>query len=270
MASASISREERIGLGIAAAAHIAVVAVLLVQDAPAPVVEEPERIVVSLADDVGLTSTSPNPVDSARMAEAPIFSELPLPPMMQPPPIPQPRSVPDAQPSVSPRTTTTTTTRRTPTPRPTAAPTPTPRPTSRATSSPNRGGSRRVGSDFLGGSGASETGSEGSPGATVGPREQAAIGAAIKRQLRPHWQAPQGVDAELLSTTVRFRLNRDGSLSGAPSCVGQSGVNDNNAPQKDVHCERAVRAVRAASPFNLPEQFYDGWKTVTSTFDRRL
>ena len=69
---------------------------------------------------------------------------------------------------------------------------------------------------------------------------------------------------------MRFRLNRDGSLSGAPSCVGQSGVNDNNAPQKDVHCERAVRAVRAASPFNLPEQFYDGWKTVTSTFDRRL
>ena len=268
MAGARISREERIGLGIAAAAHIAVVAVLLVQDSPAPVVEKPERIVVSLAEDVGLTSTSPNPVESARMAEAPTYSELPLPPMMQPPPIPQPRTVSEVQPSVSPRTTTTT--RRTPTPRPTAAPAPTPRPPSRATSAPPQSGSRRVGSDFLGGSGASETGSEGSPGATVGPREQAAIGAAIQRQLRPHWQAPQGVDAELLSTTVRFRLNRDGSLSGSPSCVGESGVNDNNAPQKDVHCERAVRAVRAASPFNLPEQFYDGWKTVTSTFDRRL
>ena len=274
MAIATLTREEKVGLGVAAAAHVAIVAVLLYQGAtaPEPVVQEPERMVVSLAEDVGLTSTAPNPVDSARMAEAPEFAPTtppPLPQIFDPPsePVTQP---PRVQPSVSPRTS-----RARTTPTPTPAPRPSPRATQRSTPAPapsptQRAAASRVGSDFLGGSGASESGDAGTPAATAGPREQAAIGAAIQRQLRPHWQAPNGVDAELLVTNVRFRLNRDGSLSGSPSCVSQTGVNDANNAQKDVHCERAVRAVRAAAPFNLPEQFYDAWRTVTSRFDRRL
>jgi protein TonB len=73
-----------------------------------------------------------------------------------------------------------------------------------------------------------------------------------------------------LVTIVRFRLNADGSLSGSPTCLRQSGETPSNAAQKGLHCERAIRAVRLAAPFDLPEQFYDKWKLVDSTFDRRL
>ncbi|MEB3416899.1 hypothetical protein VCJ71_12580 [Alteriqipengyuania sp. WL0013] len=96
------------------------------------------------------------------------------------------------------------------------------------------------------------------------------LAAEITRQLRPHWSAPQGVDVELLVTRVRFSLNRDGSLSGSPRCISTTGVNASNSAQKDVHCERAIRAVRAASPFNLPAQYHEAWKTNTWSFDRNL
>ena len=284
MATAAITREEKIGLAVAAAAHVAIVAVLLYQGTttPAkPVVEEPERMVVSLATDVGLTSTAPNPVPQARRAAAPDAQPdlAPIPPAFQAPDVlPQPRPRPTAAPRPTTRATSAPRSTPAPAPRPTrsSSPAPTPRATRSSAPAPTpaprptQTRSGGISGDFLDGSGASASGSAGSPAATAGPREQAAIGAAIQRQLRPHWQAPNGVDAELLVTNVRFRLNRDGSLSGSPSCVSQSGVNDANNAQKDVHCERAIRAVRAAAPFNLPEQFYDAWRTVTSRFDRRL
>ena len=93
---------------------------------------------------------------------------------------------------------------------------------------------------------------------------------AIARQLKPHWSAPEGVDAEELVTIVRFRLNPDGSLNGDPVVVSQSGVTPSNAAQKSRHAEQAIRAVRLAAPFNLPAEFYDHWKVVNSRFDKRL
>ena len=69
---------------------------------------------------------------------------------------------------------------------------------------------------------------------------------------------------------VRFRLNKDGSLAGSPTIVSQSGVTPTNETQKARHAEQAIRAVRLAAPFDLPDQFYDKWKTINSTFDRRL
>ncbi|MFT4053550.1 MAG: hypothetical protein QM681_03520, partial [Novosphingobium sp.] len=110
----------------------------------------------------------------------------------------------------------------------------------------------------------------GTPASEIGPSARSALGAAINRQLKPHWQAPQGADVELLTTKVRFRLNRDGSLAGAPEVIGTSGVNASNRAQVQRHQEQAVRAVRLAAPFNLPDDLYEGWKVVTTTFDRRL
>jgi hypothetical protein len=75
---------------------------------------------------------------------------------------------------------------------------------------------------------------------------------------------------EKLVTLVRFRLNPDGTLAGRPECTGQSGETPSNAAQKALHCERAIRAVQLAAPFDLPDEFYDKWKLVTSRFDRRL
>ncbi len=249
---AHLSREERIGLGIAAAAHVALVGALVwqVRDDPTAL-PIPERMSVSLADEVSLESTAPNPSAEPQASIAPVLSP-------EPEPVVEPEPVRDV-------------TR--PTPRPTARATqrPTPAPTPRATPTRQAGGTR-LGDDFLRGVGGSErTNDRGSPAATFGPAEAASLIQAISREIKPHWNAPQGVDAEKLVTVLSFELNPDGSLKGTPRVVSQSGVTDSNRPQQQLHAERAIRAVQLAAPFDLPDEFYDKWKRVSSLrFDRRL
>ena len=270
-AFANLTREERLGLGVALVAHGALAAALMVQADRTQQLTPPERMTVSLANEVSLEDTAPDPSAEPAAAFAPTLSDTPQ-PLPLPDPEPQvqrevPREV--AQPRPQPR----------PSPAATRAPRPTPTPIARPTQaratpapqpSPTRtAGASRIGADFLEGKSDAE-GRSGTPAATFGPREAASLSSAIQRQLRPHWTAPNGVDAELLVTQVRFRLNPDGSLAGDPTCVSTTGDNASNAPQKALHCERALRAVRLAAPFNLPEQFYDKWKLVTSQFDRRL
>jgi protein TonB len=255
---ASLSREERLGLGIAAAAHVALVAALVwqVRDEPTAL-PIPERIEVSLADEVSLESTAPDPSAEPQAAIAPVLAPEPE-PVVEPEPV---REIvrPAPQPTVAPR----------PTPRPTqrATPTPTPRPT------PTRqAGGTRLGDDFLSGVGAAERNtSRGTPAATFGSAERASLEQAINRQLKPHWSAPQGVDAEQLITVLSWELNPDGTLKGRPQLVSQSGITDSNRPQAALHAERAIRAVQLAAPFDLPEEFYDRWRRIREwRFDRRL
>lgn len=336
-----LRKEEGLGLGIAVAAHLAIVAVLLLRPQSAPVVTPPERIEVTISDEVALTSTSPQPDSQPAADEAPSLGEPqqqaepeagepqpaepewappepapPPPPVRKPEPRPEPKPVPRPVPKPKPR----------PTPRPAAKPAPAkpappkpappkpatkapaPRPAARpaqrppakaapakapAARTPARNGASasppskapartnapaggsRIGSDFLEGvSGAKPSArpaaSAGTPAATIGPAVRASLGSAISRQLKPHWQVPQGAGAELLVTKVRFRLNRDGSLAGEPQVVSTTGQNETNAPQVKRHQELAVRAVRLAAPFKLPDEYYDGWKVVTTNFDRRL
>ena len=108
------------------------------------------------------------------------------------------------------------------------------------------------------------------PGSTASPAVKSALAAEIVRQLKPHWRAPTGADADQLVTVVSARLNRDGSLSGTPEIVSQTGVTASNRAQADLHKERAIRAVQLAAPFNLPEEFYNEWKLLRPRFDRRL
>jgi periplasmic protein TonB len=88
--------------------------------------------------------------------------------------------------------------------------------------------------------------------------------------VKPRWQPPSGADVDQLVSKVRFRLSRDGSLSGAPTLVSQRGVNETNRAQANRHGEQAIRAVQLAAPFDLPERYYDAWKTVTLDFDWKL
>jgi outer membrane biosynthesis protein TonB len=251
---AHLAREERLGLGIAAVAHVALVAALVwqVNDDPTPL-PIPERMDVSLADDVTLEDTSPDPEAALQAAGAPVLSEVPE-PVVEPQPEPRPTVRPT-----------------TPAPRAAASPRPTPTPTPRSTQT-QRGGSNRFEEAFSPGSpNASATGStQGQPARTFGPAEAASLNSAISRQIKPHWNSPQGVDVELLVTIVRFRLDRDGTLTGRPTCIRQSGETPSNAAQKALHCERAIRAVQLAAPFDLPDEFYDKWKLIDSRFDRRL
>lgn len=266
---AHLSREERIGLGVAAAAHVALVAALVLQvgDNPTPL-PIPERMDVSLASEVSLESTAPDPTAEAQAAVAPVLAP-------EPAPEPVPTSAPEPAPIQAreqPR----------PTPQPTrAAARPTPTPSARPTAQPSRtpeprpaatrpAGGSRIGSNFLEGAGVAE-GDRGTPARRAGPSEMASIQAAMARQIKPKWSAPQGVDAEKLVTYLSWDLNPDGTLKGRPRVERQEGITDSNRPQAQLHAERAVRAVQLAAPFDLPEEYYDVWKSPRNVkFDRNL
>ncbi len=270
----ALRREDSTGLVVAVGLHVAVVALLLFQPGPAPIPRMPERMNVSLASEVSLEATSPAPSPEAREAIAPTLSDQSAPPVEEtveaepvettaptvpPPPTPARRTA-ATQPPAPDR----------PRSRPDREPTPTPKPT--ASAAPKEAQGTRIGEDFLSGSGSSsDSDATAAPAATFGRRERAALASAITRQLRPHWNAPSGADAELLESIVTWRLNPDGSLAGRPACRNvPSSVTASNRPQSGLHCERAIRAVQLAAPFNLPEPFYNRWKELEWEFNRRL
>ncbi len=261
-ALANLSREERIGLLIAGTAHVALAMVLMLQDNTLEPIKPPQRITVSLAEEVALVSTAPDPSADPAAATAPVLSPEVLP---IPEPTPTRRVRPTPTPTPRARPTPTPTQRARPTPTPTSSRRPTPTPTA------TRTGGGRVSADSMRGL-TDADGQSGAAGDRPSAVQQASIDAAIIRQLKPHWSPPSGVDVERLVTVVRFRLNRDGSLSGNPEVLRQTGVNDANRAQAARHQEQAIRAVRlaAAQGFNLPERFYSGWSVVTSNFDNRL
>lgn len=251
---ATLTSEEKAGLGVAVVAHVALAVALAWHATREPAAfTPPERIVVSLATDVSLESTAPDPSADPAAAYAPTIDELPQPEevVVEKPVEPRPQPVPQ------------------PTKPPKAVEKPKPKPTPTATKSQAASGSR-LGKDFLEGS-SDNDGRSGSPAATFGRAEQAALSSAITRQLKPHWSAPSGVDADQLVTVLAWELNADGSLKGQPRVVSQSGITDSNRPQAGLHAERAIRAVQLAAPFNLPDQFYDKWSRIREwRFDRRL
>lgn len=324
-----LNREEAIGLAVASAAHVALMALLVLQPPSAVPVLPLERIAVTISEEVGLISTSPQPASDARPDEAPEIGEPappePAPPEPAPPrpepvrreppppppkveprpqPRPQPKAEPRPAPTPAPRPSPTASPRPSPTPSPRAMASPAPRPspspapraaatpapkaatTSRPAASsdaaraaqasprpaPVRAGGSRIGEDFLSGvPGAQATGtSQTPPAAAVGPVVRSAISQAINRQLKPHWVVPQGPETELLVTRVRFRLARDGSLVGEPEVLDTTGVTDANRNQIQRHREQALRAIRLAAPFDLPDEFYSAWQVVTSNFERGL
>lgn len=134
-------------------------------------------------------------------------------------------------------------------------------------------GASRIGNDFLKGvSGGKASGKAQQQGAAViGPEVKSAMAGAIAHQLKPHWLAPQGADADRLVTILSWDLNRDGSLAGPPRVVRQEGITDSNRPQAARHAEQAIRAVQLGAPFKLPPEYYDTWKHVRSfEFNRTL
>ncbi|MCP5397056.1 MAG: energy transducer TonB [Sphingomonadaceae bacterium] len=273
MAKAALRTEEWAGLAVAAALHAGLVWVLLQQPAPPPALPEPERMTVNLAEEVGLEATAPDPVLESRAAIAPTLSEepAPLPPEVitpiEPKPAPEPVVKKVSPPPPKPKPKPDRTERRRPdTPSTAKQSVPTP-----PKSAPKSGGSR-IGSDFLPGAGAStKTEETRIPASQIGQSAKASIVQSIIRQIKPHWNAPEGPDAELLVTILAFDLNPDGSLAGRPRVVRQSGDNPTNLAQKDLHAERAIRAVQLAAPFDLPPEYYNAWKRINGArFDRNL
>ena len=80
---------------------------------------------------------------------------------------------------------------------------------------------------------------EGAASATPVPRVSPALAAslaqAISREIKPHWKAPQGSDADHLVTVLAWELNPDGSLKAKPIVVSQSGITDRNSTLAATH-----------------------------------
>ncbi|MGC4252245.1 MAG: cell envelope biogenesis protein TolA [Sphingobium sp.] len=132
-----------------------------------------------------------------------------------------------------------------------------------------------LGNDFLKGiDTSSETRSRPSaPAASaMGPQQKAALDAELRRQLKPHWRPPSGADADQLVTLLEVRLDKNGRVIGTPEVIDQLGVTASNRPQAQLHAERAIQAVKLASPFkNLPPEYYEQWKWLKPLrFDARL
>ncbi len=236
---------------------------------PAPIPAKPQPTPMQLP---------PPPLEkqALRLQPAP---PRPVPPKPAPPkPTPaKPTPVPSAKPSPLPSRTVTP-------PRPVPSPHPAPRaqpaqprrdvtpPDHPAKPAKTTGGSR-IGADFLKGVTSANTSGKAKtpPAQTAGPAVQAALVGAINRQIKPHWVAPPGADADRLVTILAFDLNRDGTLDGPPRLVRQEGVTDSNRPQAARHVEQAIRAVELAEPFQLPTEYYDTWRHIASSrFDRKM
>ena len=281
MAQQSLRKEEALGLAVAIAAHAGLVAFLLLKP-PAPPPPRPERIAVTLSDEVGLTSAAPNPAADAALDTAPELGEpapepspAPPPPKPEPQvkPVPQPKAVPAPQPKPQPKPLVPAKPVAKPTPaKPAAAPT-RPVATAPAAKPATKPGASRFADAFNKGipGAVGKTPAQNPPAAAIGPAVRSALAGAISRQLKPKWVAPQGMEAEKLVTILAWDLNPDGTLAGNPRVVRQDGITDANRAQAQRHAEQAIRAVRLAAPFDLPAEYYTAWKRISEfRFDRRL
>jgi outer membrane biosynthesis protein TonB len=263
-----MDRAEITGLGVATAGHLALLAALSLGFASTRLpVPKSDPIEVSFVEDVGLESTSPTP-SAAEPAplqapdEGPPEAAMPAPPQVQPVPQPQPAvRAPAPVPAPAPKPVL-----RAAQAKPAPAP---PKPAPAAKPSVSRSTGRLSG--LLTGVADRETDSRAAtpPAAAAGPAVQASLGAEIRRQLKPHWKAPTGADAEQLRTEIVISLAPDGRVTDV-RIVGTTGQTASNRPQVPLHREQAERAVRLASPFRLPADYYEAWKQVRVTFDKRL
>jgi outer membrane biosynthesis protein TonB len=266
-----MDRAEAAGLGLATAGHVALLAAISFGFASTlPPTPKSDPIEVSFVEEVGLESTSPSPspVEPAPVAGPPDAAPEPaMPPPPEVQPVPAPRPEPRLQPQAQPRTPA-----PSPRPAPRVQPRPAPPKAAAAPSKPapvrrNAGGLSSVVAGLSDRPSPSQ--STAPPAAAAGAAVQASLGAEIRRQLKPHWKAPTGADSEQLRTEAVISLAQDGRVTDI-TIVGTNGQTASNRPQVPLHREHAERAIRLAAPFRLPAQYYQAWKQIRVTFDKRL
>ncbi len=301
-----VDRAERIGLGVAAAGHLALLAVLSLGLATRPVpLPLADSMDVQLTDAVGLRSTAPvvateppapsQAPDAGAPADAAPPEAVPAPPdpaPTPPPPSPAPPRPTPPAPAPAPK----------PAPKPApVADKPAEKPAKPAKSAPAAARDRlspdllksvaataraegkqgtaaakpkgaRLGKDFLKGIVASGEGRGAAPRAEVGAAAMNGLGAAIKRQVQPCYERKPtvGPGAERIRTVLRLRFNPDGSLSARPTLSEQSGIDDGNGRYAKRAAEVAIAAVMECTPLKLPAELYKGgWEDIEPTFSQR-
>ncbi|MEW4467617.1 hypothetical protein AB1K62_07290 [Parasphingorhabdus sp. JC815] len=240
-----MEKAEKIGLGVAAAGHMALFAMLSLSLLSQPDdAFKPKTIDVTIADEIGLESASPNPaIMPPATSIAPEMGD------------PDPQDMNEPEPE-----------KLTPAPQvePTRAkPAPDPKPKAAPEEKPKPKGSR-LGKDFL--KGITDKASVSRTQEATGEKASASVVASLQqelyRQIKRHWQPPTGADAELLRTKVTARLDRNGNIIGTPTAT-TTGVNASNRSQAGVHKERAIAAVKLAAPYTtFPEKYYSQWEVI--------
>ena len=88
----------------------------------------------------------------------------------------------------------------------------------------------------------------------------------VRKQIIPCWNIPAGAkDVRDMKIALRIRLNRDGSIIGAPQLI--------DSPRTDPFYRAVAESARRAlqnpqcQPLNLPRQQYEIWKSITFNFD---
>lgn len=234
----ALRSEERAGLAVAVGLHLALLAALILRPDPAPT-PVPDRMVVSLADDVGLESEAPQLVAESQAAAAPSLAEEQVEAIEAPKPVPRV----DEKPRIE-------------KPKPTDKP----RKTNKLRSNTRK--PDNFDKAFAGAGSSTATNETRIPASQIGASAKASLVQALSRQLAKHWSPPSGPEVDKITSFLKFRLNPDGTLAGRPELVRQTGVNDTNRTQAARHAEQAIRAVQLAAPFDMPAEYYNAWKLV--------
>jgi len=250
-----MDRAEKTGIGASVVGHVLLFGLLIASYSLMPPMRPPgrEAIEVDLVAETALESGAPEISNEAPAPRAIEEDTLPEPPVLSPVEVPEPVAKVEPKPAPRPMPVT----KRVAKQEPKAQPRPAPRESLRKQLGilpveDNPGRSNKA------------------PGATITPQVQSSLAAAVRRQLKPHWKAPTGADAEQLRTELAITLARDGSVIDI-DVLGQKGVTPSNRGQAPLHREQAIRAVRLASPFQLPAEFYEAWKVLSPIgFDKRL
>lgn len=248
-----MERADALGLGVSVAGHVALlvaawfVAMAVTRDA-AP----PASIEVSYVDEVGLTSTSPNPTPAAAPPAA--AEEGPI---EQAAPSPSPLAAP--APALSPS--------------PVAAPArPRPAAPQGGSGTAERSSGSRLNLDPAS-FGTDPRRRPDGPAASYGPAQRASVRQAIGRALQRCQRQPLPTpEAASIRVDYRITLNPDGSLASA-----QFVRVINNDPSLERYEARmrdiALNVINACTPIRgLPAEYYDvpgGWRQFPYQFDPR-
>jgi hypothetical protein len=250
MAARALRNDEIAGLALAVAAHVGLVAwLVLAPPRPAPL-PLPERVAVTLSDNLGPEATTPDPSSNPAADGAPELGVAPPKPepVVEPVPPPPPKSnLSLAQKQIPPKTAS-------------KAPIALPR--------QGQSGASSFADMFKdgvpGGSG------KGQSDAKPSSQQQSAIRVSINSQVLRPWNAcaVTGIDIEKLRARVSFSLDRNGNVIAIGEPV-LSGLTESNRPQAGRFGECAVRAIKVGAPYRLPPEFYEYWKNYNLTFDKK-
>ncbi len=133
----------------------------------------------------------------------------------------------------------------------------------------------RIGNDFLKGIGPDRLAlarSATPAAATFSAAAKADVASAIAAQIRPCAlrQRALGEGANRIRVVLNIRLSRAGRLTGEPSVVRTSGIDEDNSKYEELVKDQAIASYRQCAPLRLPADLYatpqGGWSNINMTY----